>query len=296
MIRKLFCFLLALAMLFSVTVFAESSTDSAPPDGFGNGNPPDGFNGGKPPEGAPPDGFGGGNPPDGTPPDGFGGGNPPGGKTASFEYNASTEVTEAAELTSREFSSDASDESALIVNTSENVTITDPTVMKTGDSGGGDSCSFYGLNAALLVMGGSTATISGGVIESSAAGANGVFSYGGNGGRNGAAGDGTKVIISDTVITTTGDGSGGIMTTGGGITCADNLIITTSGRSSAAIRTDRGGGTVEVDGGTYTTNGLGSPAIYSTADVTVKNAALVSNLSEGIYIEGNTGKLLPDCR
>ena len=79
MIRKLFCFLLALAMLFSVTVFAENSTDSAPPDGFGNGNPPDGFNGGKPPEGAPPDGFGGGNPPDGTPPDGFGGGNPPDG-------------------------------------------------------------------------------------------------------------------------------------------------------------------------------------------------------------------------
>lgn len=295
MIRKLFCFLLALAMLFSVTVFAENSTDSAPPDGFGNGNPPDGFNGGKPPEGAPPDGFGGGNPPDGTPPDGFGGGNPPGGKTASFEYNASTEVTEAAELTSREFSSDASDESALIVNTSENVTITDPTVMKTGDSGGGDSCSFYGLNAALLVMGGSTATISGGVIESSAAGANGVFSYGGNGGRNGAAGDGTKVIISDTVITTTGDGSGGIMTTGGGITCADNLTITTSGRSSAAIRTDRGGGTVEVDGGTYTTNGLGSPAIYSTADVTVKNAALVSNLSEGICIEGKNSVTLENC-
>ena len=63
------------------------------------------------------------------------------------------------------------------------------------------------------------------------------------------------------------------MTTGGGITKAYNLDVTTSGQSSAAIRTDRGGGVVTVDGGTYTSNGLGSPAIYSTADITVSNAS-----------------------
>ncbi|MBQ8095017.1 MAG: hypothetical protein IJ242_15805 [Clostridia bacterium] len=144
-------------------------------------------------------------------------------------------------------------------------------------------------------MGGSVTTIEGGVITSDADGANGVFSYGGNGGQNGAAGDGTTVIISDTVITTTGDGSGGIMTTGGGITQASNLTVETSGRSSAAIRTDRGGGTVTVDGGTYTTNGLGSPAIYSTADITVSNATLVSNLSEGVCIEGKNTITLNNC-
>lgn len=118
---------------------------------------------------------------------------------------------------------------------------------------------------------------------------------GGNGGQNGAAGDGTTVIISDTVITTTGDGSGGIMTTGGGITKASNLTVTASGRSSAAIRTDRGGGTVTVDGGTYTTNGLGSPAIYSTAEISVSNATLVSNLSEGVCIEGKNSIALTNC-
>jgi hypothetical protein len=53
-----------------------------------------------------------------------------------------------------------------------------------------------------------------------------------------------------------------------------------------AIRTDRGGGTVTVAGGCYTTSGLGSPAIYSTADITVSDATLVSNLSEGVCIEG----------
>ncbi|MBR2286821.1 MAG: hypothetical protein IJ865_01165 [Clostridia bacterium] len=144
-------------------------------------------------------------------------------------------------------------------------------------------------------MGGSTTTISGGTIETSASGANGVFSYGGNGASNGADGDGTTVIISDTTITTTGNGSGGIMTTGGGTTYATNLTVTTSGGSSAPIRTDRGGGYVVVDGGTYTSNGLGSPAIYSTADITVKGATLISNLSEGVCIEGMNSITLIDC-
>ncbi len=284
--KKILSILLVLLMLFSVTAFAENGSGGTPP-----GDPPSGD------MGTPPDGAPGGTPPDGMPGEGggFGGGTPPGGSTSSFEYTAATEITEAAEQADQTYMSETADESALIVNTADTVTITNPTVTKTGDSDGGDNCNFYGLNAALLVMGGSATTITGGTIESSASGANGVFSYGGNGGSNGAAGDGTTVIISDATITTTGDGSGGIMTTGGGITYASNLTVTTSGRSSAAIRTDRGGGTVVVDGGTYTTNGLGSPAIYSTADITVKNSTLVSNLSEGVCIEGMNSITLENC-
>ena len=290
--KKMLCVLLILAMMFGTAAIAEGNgAPSAPPSGE-NGQPPEmpdgdmtppGGENGQPPE--KPDGEGG----------GFGGGTPPGGSTSSFEYAAATEVTEAAELADGTYVSDTADESALIVNTADAVTISNPTVTKTGNSDGGDNCNFYGLNAGLLVMGGSMTTITGGTIETSASGANGVFSYGGNGGRNGAEGDGTTVIISDTVITTTGDGSGGIMTTGGGVTYASNLTVNTSGRSSAAIRTDRGGGTVVVDGGSYTTNGLGSPAIYSTADITVKNAALVSNLSEGVCIEGKNSITLENC-
>ena len=249
--------------------------------------------GGNPP-GDPPSGEMGGGP-GGTPPGGFGGNTAPGGGTSSFEYSAATEITEAAEEADGTYTSDTADESALIVNTADEVTLVNPTVTKTGDSDGGDNCNFYGLNAALLVMGGSTTVIQGGTITSDADGANGVFSYGGNGGQNGAAGDGTTVYISDATIITTGDGSGGIMTTGGGITYASNLTVETSGRSSAAIRTDRGGGIVVVDGGTYTSNGLGSPAIYSTASITVSNAVLTSNLSEGVCIEGMNSITLENC-
>ena len=213
------------------------------------------------------------------------GGNAPGGASAQdVTYAAATSLTSGTELEAGEYTSETADENAILIDTDESVTLNQPTVTKTGDSDGGDNCNFYGLNAAVLAMGGADVTINGGTITTDGDGANGVFSYGGNGGQNGAAGDGTTVTISDTTITTTGDGSGGIMTTGGGVTIASNLTIETSGRSSAAIRTDRGGGIVTVDGGSYTTNGLGSPAIYSTADVSVANAQLVSNLSEGVCI------------
>ena len=43
--------------------------------------------------------------------------------------------------------------------------IANPTVTKAGDSNGGDNCNFYGLNAALLVMGCSITMITGGTIE-----------------------------------------------------------------------------------------------------------------------------------
>ena len=209
--------------------------------------------------------------------------------------SGATQITAAEILDGYAFTSTAANENAILVNTADEVTISNSTVDKTGDSDGGDDSNFYGKNAAVLVEGGSTTTLTNLTVTSDAKGANGIFSYGGNGGHNGGDGDGTKVIIKDSIITTTGDGSGGTMTTGGGITNASNLTVTTNGQSSAAIRTDRGGGTVYVDGGTYTSNGLGSPAIYSTAEIHVANATLVSNLSEGVCIEGLNSIELTDC-
>ena len=219
----------------------------------------------------------------------------PGSRSKDVKYAGATEVTAATTETGKAYQSDKADECALLISTKEAVKVLQPAVSKTGSSDGGDNCSFYGVNAAVLVKGGSTTTISGGTITSDGTGANGVFSYGGNGGRNGGEGDGTTVIIEDTKITTTGDGSGGIMTTGGGVMKARNLTVNTSGRSSAPIRTDRGGGVVTVEGGSYTSNGLGSPVIYSTADVTVTDAMLTSNMSEGVCIEGKNSITLNNC-
>lgn len=76
--------------------------------------------------------------------------------------------------------------------------------------------------------------------------------------------------VADTKITTTADNSGGIQTTGGATMNATNLTVETAGNSAAAVRSDRGGGRVVVDGGTYTSKGYNSPAIYSTANITAK--------------------------
>ena len=53
-----------------------------------------------------------------------------------------------------------------------------------------------------------------------------------------------------------------------------------------------GGGTVNVDSGSYTSNGYNSPAVYSTAAITVKNAALTANNSEALVIEDASGYLM----
>lgn len=82
------------------------------------------------------------------------------------------------------------------------------------------------------------------------------------------------------------------MTTGGGTMNAENLTIHTTGNSSAAIRSDRGGGTVTVTGGSYTTDGTGSPVIYSTADITVNDAVLESTASQGVVVEGKNSVTL----
>ncbi|MBP3747002.1 MAG: hypothetical protein J6I47_06020 [Ruminococcus sp.] len=296
--RELSAFLLAMTLCFSLSACGSTGSSNKASDASSttsittkadtndnsnnnrHGDPPDGDR----PD-APPDGNGG----------GHGGGGHGGSSSADIDYKGAVEITSSDSQSGQKYSSSTADKSALLISTSDEVTITNPTVTKTGDSDGGDNCNFYGLNAAVLVKDGSNTTITGGTITSDADGANGVFCYGGNGGQNGASGDGTTLTIRDTVIKTTGDGSGGIMTTGGGITYAYDLDVDTSGQSSAAIRTDRGGGTVYVNGGTYTSNGLGSPAIYSTAEIHVENADLISNLSEGVCIEGKNSIELTNC-
>ena len=163
----------------------------------------------------------------------------------------------------------------------ENAEYRKGTVTKTGNAEG-DEADFYGENAAVFAANGGQLKLSGMEITTDGTHANAVFSYG----------EGTVVDISDSVINTAGNCSGGLMTTGGGTMNASDLTIHTTGNSSAAIRSDRGGGTVTVTGGSYTTEGKGSPAVYSTADITVNDAKLASTASEGIVIEGKNSVTL----
>ena len=145
---------------------------------------------------------------------------------------------------------DDTDNGHAIAASAEEACYTATDVTKTGEADG-DEADFYGTNAAVYAEEGATLTLDDMTVTTNGTHANAVFSYG----------EGTTINISDSAIDTTGNCSGGIMVTGGGVLNATNLTVHTTGNSSAAIRSDRGGGTQDVTGGTYTTDGTGSPAI-----------------------------------
>ncbi len=209
----------------------------------------------------------------------------PGGQSSGVDsYDAVNAYTEDTTISDTTLTSTGVDENTVHVYEGANVSIDGVTIVRESDnSTGGDNSSFYGVGAAALVTDG-TLTIENSIISSDAAGGAGVFAYG----------DGTA-YVSDTTITTEQDTSGGIHVAGGGTLYAWDLDIETQGESSAAIRSDRGSGTMVVDGGTYVSNGVGSPAVYSTADITVHNAVLTANGSEAICIEGLNTIRLFDC-
>ena len=179
---------------------------------------------------------------------------------------------------------DSADSSHAIAASGTTESYSNVEVTKTGDADG-DEADFYGTNAAVYAEDGATLTLEDVIVTSDGTHANAVFSYG----------EGTTVNIAHSIIETTGNCSGGIMVTGGGTLNATDLYIHTTGNSSASIRSDRGGGTENVTGGYYQTDGKGSPVIYSTADVTVTDATLVSTSSQGVVVEGKNSVTLIDC-
>lgn len=215
----------------------------------------------------------------------MGGQGGPGGQSQGIDsYIAANEYTEDTTVSNEKLESTGTDENAALIFSGANVTFDKDTITRTSDSStGGDNSSFYGVGAAVLATDG-TAYVKDSTVTTDAAGGAGLFAYG----------DGT-VYASGATVKTTQDTSGGIHVAGGGTIYGWDLDVETNGESSAAIRSDRGGGTMVVDGGTYVSNGVGSPAIYSTADITVSNATLTANGSEAICIEGLNSIHLYDC-
>ena len=278
----------------------ETQDSAQMPGGPGNGEQPPEKSDGEMADGEMPGGQGGpgeqGGPgsgeqppekPDGEMPDGEmpGGQGGPGGGSAPESYEAVNEYTESAEIEGETIESTGTDENAVLVSGSDaEVKVSGSTITRNSeDSTGGDSASFYGVGSAMLATDG-TLIVENSAIDTDAAGGAGVFAYG----------DGT-VYVSDSTITTQQNTSGGIHAAGGGSLYAWNLDVTTNGDSAAAIRSDRGGGTMVIDGGSYVSNGFGSPAVYCTADISVHDATLEATGSEAVCIEGLNTLRLFDC-
>lgn len=118
--------------------------------------------------------------------------------------------------------------------------------------------------------------MNGKTITTSAKGSNAVFSTGKD----------SKIYISNTTINTTNDSSRGLDATYGGYIEGDTLTISTKGASCASLATDRGEGTIKVKSSTLSTEGAGSPIIYSTGDITVNDSTGTATGAQIAVIEG----------
>jgi len=89
--------------------------------------------------------------------------------------------------------------------------------------------------------------------------------------------------------------SRGLHCTYGGTINASNVDITTNSETSSTIATDRGGGTVTVNGGTATANGSKSAVIYSTGTMSATSLVGTSAKGEIAVIEGDNSIAMTNC-
>lgn len=213
-----------------------------------------------------------------APPDGGGMG---GADTMTYDYSGELTgslVADNQEITSTSETqrSDGSDKNTALVKNGGTLTLEKSTLEKTGASANDDNSNFYGLNSILLAVNqDSFAYLSNSQLTASDQGSNGLF-----------ATDNGTIYANDNTIATEADNSRGMDATYGGTIIANKTTISTKGDHSAALATDRGGGNVSVTDSEFTTQGSGSPLLYSTGDIEVNN---VTGTSSGSQIAGMEG-------
>ena len=140
----------------------------------------------------------------GSPPDKPGESGGGSSSSSSVSWSGATKITSTGTYSNKTYSSSTDAECAVLVSLSSGtVNLVNPTVTKSGGpTNASDNYNFYGINSGIMALGGGNVSIVGGSITTTGVGANAVFSYGGNQGQNGVAGDGTTVYISDSTIKT----------------------------------------------------------------------------------------------
>ena len=145
------------------------------------------------------------------------------------------------------------------------------------NSTAGEKSSHYGVGSVILATNG-TGFISKTTVNSEAKSATGAFAYGN-----------AKLYLADTAISTAQDHSFGLETAETGKLYGWNMTVQTLGTDSAPVYTGPGGGTIVLDGGSYASSGLKSPAVYCEGDVALTNAEFSAEQSEAAVVKnGNT--------
>jgi len=214
------------------------------------------------------------------------GGAAPGGTATVTPTGSYALSRDTATKTAPTFTATAANTSGLLVTNAGALTLTNPTVITSGDSSSTDESSFYGLDAGVLATSGSAITVDGGSVTTTGTGANGVF----------ATGAGSTVAIYGTTIAASGAAAHGIMVSAGGTITARDLTVSTQDKNGAAVATDRGGGTITVERGSYRTAGVDSPGLYSTGTLIIDDATVAATGAEVAVIEGSNSITITNSR
>lgn len=222
----------------------------------------------------------GGEPAQGGQPGGQPGG-PGGADTMTFDYTgtytaAFTADGQQADTQGESIEATETDQNAVLAQNAGTAVLQDCTITKLGDNSDGDRCNFYGANSIVLsVNEGSQVVLGGCTLSATSEGLNGVF-----------ATDSAVAFVNDCGIDTSAGNSRGLDATYAGVVVASQVDIATEGDHCAAVATDRGGGTISVVGGTFSTAGSGSPLLYSTGNIQVNGIVGTASASQIAGMEG----------
>lgn len=224
----------------------------------------------------PPSGAPSGQPPQEAPPGGM-----KGADTMTYDYEGAYEAALTADgkketSNKKTYTASDPDQNAALVKNAGTLTFIEGTLKKSGDDFNGDNCNFYGVNSILLAVNkDSSAYISNSFLEADSEGSNGIF-----------ATDNASVYANNNTIKTTAGNSRGLDATYGGTILANLMTISTRGDHSATLATDRGGGSISVTNSSLSTEGSGSPLLYSTGSIEVDQ---VTGTAFGSQIAGMEG-------
>lgn len=183
------------------------------------------------------------------------------------------------------FTSSSTDENAVLVTNKGSLNMAGATIQKSGDTSNTDSSNFFGQNAALAVTKDSSAELTNVEITANGEGANALF----------ATGENAWITADNVKIRTSGNSARGLDATYGGTIEASSVEISTKGDHCAALATDRGEGTIAVNTATLSTAGEGSPCIYSTGEISLRNATGTAAGSQILVVEGKNSVDLTEC-
>ncbi len=208
---------------------------------------------------------------EGEQPSGGGGAN-----TQTFDYDGTYTATSTSNSKKESLEATEEGQNVVLAQDGNSVTVKNSTLTKSGDQSDGDTTNFYGTNSIALAVGeDSTMYISNSELSADSEGSNGIF-----------ATDGAKIYSYKNTISTTSDNSRGLDATYGGNIIASLMTISTKGSHSAGVATDRGGGNVYVSDSEISTEGQGSPILYSTGNIQVDGITGSSADSQLAAMEG----------